>query len=176
MTVAVRRPSTVRLLCLLLAVIVAFTTTSSFEAAPAEAASSTALPAKSGTGKRIVYSRVQQRVWLVRGDDTVKRTYLVSGHRHGTLPPVGTHSVRSKSATTTSLDGRLTMKYMTRFYWAGRAWVGFHSIPVDRAGNPIQSTKQLGTPLSSGCVRQAEADARALYDFAKVGTKVVVVK
>src|SRR5688500_1541738 len=37
-----------------------------------------ALPAGSGSGRRIVYSNPQQRVWLAESDGTVVRSYLVS--------------------------------------------------------------------------------------------------
>lgn len=134
-----------------------------------------ALPARSGSGKRIVYAKAQQRVWLVNANGKVAHTYRVSGHRSGSLPPVGTHTVRSKSMHTRSLDGKVTMTHMVRFYKPSGGWVGFHSIPKDRNGRAVQTTGQLGTPLSSGCIRQADADAKRLWDFAPVGTKVVVV-
>jgi lipoprotein-anchoring transpeptidase ErfK/SrfK len=40
---------------------------------------------------------------------------------------------------------------------------------------PLQSVGQLGTPESHGCIRQRTPDAIALWDYAPVGTKVVVV-
>ena len=45
------------------------------------------LPPNSGTGRRIVYSNTQQRLWLVEANGVVSHTFLVSG-RHG-LPSVG---------------------------------------------------------------------------------------
>jgi LysM repeat protein len=143
---------------------------------PAVPGQTVALPTGSGSGKRIVYAKAQQRVWLVDASGRVASTYRVSGHRTGTLPPLGTHTVRSKSIKTQSLSGRETMTHMVRFYKPSGGWVGFHSIPLDRAGRPVQSEKQLGTALSIGCIRQADADARRLWDFASVGTKVVVVR
>jgi len=38
----------------------------------------------------------------------------------------------------------------------------------------VQTRAQLGTPLSHGCIRQAEPDAKAMWRFARLGTKVVV--
>jgi lipoprotein-anchoring transpeptidase ErfK/SrfK len=38
----------------------------------------------------------------------------------------------------------------------------------------LQSSEQLGLPLSAGCVRQSTADAGWLWNWAPVGTKVVV--
>jgi lipoprotein-anchoring transpeptidase ErfK/SrfK len=41
-------------------------------------------------------------------------------------------------------------------------------------GRLLQTRAQLGTPQSHGCIRQWLPDAKALWDFAPVGTKVVV--
>lgn len=130
------------------------------------------LPANSGAGRRIVYAISQQQVWLVDSgpSDRVVRNYAVSGRRN--LPRPGTYRVFSKSRHTTS--GSLRMEYMVRFAHGSRLAIGFHSIPVTRSGRPIQSEAELGSFRSSGCVRQKPADAAALWDFAPVGTVVVV--
>jgi lipoprotein-anchoring transpeptidase ErfK/SrfK len=47
-------------------------------------------------------------------------------------------------------------------------------VPRDNDGRLEQTKKQLGTPRSAGCVRQWEPDAAALWDFAPIGTPVVV--
>lgn len=130
------------------------------------------LPANSGAGRRIVYSVSQQRVWLVDDRPTghVARSYAVSGRRN--LPRPGTYRVFSKSRHTTS--GAVRMEYMVRFAQGSRLAIGFHSIPVNRSGKPIQTEAELGSFRSSGCVRQSLADAAALWDSAPVGTTVVV--
>jgi lipoprotein-anchoring transpeptidase ErfK/SrfK len=66
-----------------------------------------------------------------------------------------------------------TMKYMVRFAHGATAAIGFHDIPIDD-GERVQTRDQLGTPLSHGCVRQWRPDAKALWDFAPLGTTVVV--
>ena len=132
------------------------------------------VPRNSGKGKRIVYDRSRQRVWLVRKGNVVRSTYLVSGAKHGTLPRVGRYRVKSKSRYSGSLDGSVSMEYMVRFVYGNTRWIGFHSIPRNGSGQLIQSKSQLGTPTSSGCIRQALGDARRLWRFAPVGTKVVV--
>jgi hypothetical protein len=128
-------------------------------------------PAGTGSGRRIVYCNRCQRVWLVGADNVVERSYLVSG-RAG-VPRPGTYHVFSKSPSTVS--GSVTMRYMTRFARGKSMSIGFHTIPRDRRGRPIQSLGQLGTFRSHGCVRQADADAIALWGFAPLGTTVVVV-
>ena len=132
------------------------------------------LPANSGTGRRIVFAMADQRVWLVDDeDDDVERTYLVSGSLTDNLHP-GTYSVYSKSEDAVGIDDSGTMKYMVRFAHGPNAAIGFHDIPV-LDGAKVQTVDQLGTPQSHGCIRQLRADAKALWDFAPVGTTVVVV-
>jgi lipoprotein-anchoring transpeptidase ErfK/SrfK len=138
------------------------------------AATAAPLPGGSGEGRRVVYSVGQQRVWWVEADGRVVNTYLVSG-RAGT-PAAGTYRVYSKSRYTTSIDGGSRMEFMVRFAWGRSAAIGFHSIPVNSRGVPLQSEAQLGTPLSAGCVRQRYSDAQGLYNWAPIGTTVVVVK
>lgn len=132
-------------------------------------------PADSGSGRRIVYSVEQQRVWLVEADERVSRSYLVSGRAN--TPAPGTYSVYSKSRHTMSLNYSARMEFMVRFTRGSRGnAIGFHSIPVNSRGVPTQSEAELGTYRSAGCVRQAWSDAEALYNWAPVGTTVVVVK
>lgn len=134
-------------------------------------------PADSGEGRRIVYSKTEQRVWLVEADERVVRTYLVSGNRSPNLPTPGEYSVTSRSATSFALSNpHIVWRFMVRFT-TGPAGdnIGFHEIPVDqRTGAPVQGEAQLGQALSAGCIRQATADAVFLWEWAPIGTTVVV--
>lgn len=133
---------------------------------------SDALPASSGSGKRVIFDMSAQRVWLVDRGDRVRRTYLVSGSLTDNLEP-GTYEVYSTSRHAVGIDDSGRMQYMVRFAQGQRAAIGFHDIPVDD-GELVQTRAQLGTPQSHGCIRQWRPDAKALWDFAVVGTKVVV--
>ncbi|HUP84842.1 MAG TPA: L,D-transpeptidase [Acidimicrobiales bacterium] len=165
-----RRTVGVVLLVLLgLGVLPAVAPASAQEAPPEPAVP--AVPADSGAGRRIVYSNGQQRIWLVEEDGTLANTHLVSGRRH--FPRPGTYAVFSRSPVTRS--GSVSMRYMVRWYQSPRLAVGFHSIPTTRHGRPIQSESQLGTFRSHGCVRQSLADAALVWDWAPLGTPVVVV-
>jgi hypothetical protein len=132
------------------------------------------LPAGSGTGRRIVYSNPGQRVWLVDGDGFVEKSYLVSGKRGE--PNAGTYRVYSKSRVTSAGHDGITMRNMVRFAHGDRLPIGFHSIPRDANGNPLQSEDDLGGYRSAGCIRQADSDAAHLWDWAPIGTKVVVLQ
>ena len=100
------------------------------------------------------------------------RTYLVSGSVYDNLDP-GTYSVYSRSQQAWGIDDSGTMQYFVRFAHGDNAAIGFHDIPVDE-GRKVQSVADLGTPQSHGCIRQKRADAIALWDFAPLGTTVVV--
>lgn len=132
-----------------------------------------AVPAGSGTGKRIVYCVGCQRVWLVEGNGSVVQTHLVSG-RAG-VPRKGTYKVFSKSERAVAGSRKATMRNMVRFAQGRGLAIGFHSIPRDLKGRPLQTESELGSYRSLGCVRQADRDAIALWNFAPLGTKVVVV-
>ena len=131
------------------------------------------VPANSGTGRRIVYSRAQQRIWAVEADGRVVKTHLVSGRLYE--PYAGTYSVYSRSMYTYSVaDPDVKWRYMVRFaYGPEGGRIGFHEIPT-RFGVPLQSESQLGQPLSGGCVRQRTSDALWTWNWAYTGTKVVV--
>ncbi len=120
----------------------------------------------------MVFSEGRQRVWLVAADGEVERTYPVSGSLHDNLDP-GTYEVYSRSEQAWGIDDSGSMKYFVRFAQGDNAAIGFHDIPIDD-GERVQTVAQLGTPLSHGCIRQRRADAKVLWDFAPLGTTVVV--
>ena len=130
-------------------------------------------PQGSGQGRRIVFDQSDQRVWLIEDDETVDRTYLVSGSRFDNLQP-GSYSVTSRQRHATSFDYTGSMEYFVRFATGWSAPIGFHSIPVYNNGKPEQTEDQLGEPLSAGCVRQKKSDAKYLWDWAPDGTPVIV--
>ena len=123
--------------------------------------------------KHIVYARGDQHVWLVQADGTLFDSYPVSGRADHPSP--GRYSVYSKSLHTRALYGGITMDHMVRFLKPpGRAATGFHSIPVYPDGTPMQTEEELGQFRSGGCVRQRNDKAEQLYEWALVGTPVIV--
>ena len=131
-----------------------------------------AVPAGSGSGRRIVYSNSMQRVWLVEQDETPSHTFLVSGRRG--VPSPGTYHVFSKSVMSSAHGGDLRLPYMTRFAHGRTLSIGFHGIPLRRNGTPIQSDAELGEYRSAGCVRMNQSNIKTLFDWAPIGTTVVV--
>jgi len=151
------------------------TTTTTTLPPPPPTVPSWVLPANSGSGRRAVYSKSRQRVWAVDSNGTVLKTHLVSGRLKWCDPRVGEYRVFSRSRYTNSIQNpAVKWGYMIRFTKGCEGDnIGFHEIPK-KYGVPLQSIWQLGTPLSAGCVRQATSDAQWMWNWAWVGTKVVV--
>ncbi len=132
------------------------------------------LPTGSGTGRRIVYTVKGHRVWLVNADNSVVRTMLVT-NRIG-VPNPGTYKVFGKATKTINkFFPEISMEYMTRFAISPnkKNTIGFHAIPF-KHGKPMQTEAQLGAYGSGGCVRMTRANAIFVFNWAAMGTKVVV--
>jgi lipoprotein-anchoring transpeptidase ErfK/SrfK len=132
------------------------------------------LPENSGAGRRVVYDRRSQRAWAVAEDGSIIRSWLVSGSKYGNEQP-GEHQVFSRSEVSTAWNGRAYLPLMIRYQKTAIGNIGFHGIPTHVAdGTAYMTEDQLGTRLSGGCQRQANLDAKFMWAFATVGTKVVV--
>lgn len=133
------------------------------------------VPGNSGSGRRVVYSKSQQAVWVFDANNTVIKLHRVSGKRTPYDPAPGVYRVYSRSIRTYSINNpSITWGYMIRFAkGADGGNIGFHEIPY-QYGRPVQSEAQLGQALSGGCVRQAVSDAIWMWNWAGVGTVVVV--
>lgn len=132
------------------------------------------LPANSGSGKRVVYDRAGQRVWAIDKNDRVIRSWLVSGSKYNNEVP-GEHVVYSRSLVSTAWNGKAILPKMIRYTKTKIGAIGFHGIPIHVSdGSRYMKDSELGTRLSGGCTRQADLDAAFMWDFAQVGTKVIV--
>ena len=132
------------------------------------------VPPDSGSGRRVVYERRGQRAWAIDDDGTVIRSWLVSGSKYGNEQP-GFHKVYSRSERSTAWNGQAWLPLMIRYQETHIGHIGFHAIPLHVSdGSAYMTEAELGTRLSGGCQRQANADAAFMWDFAQVGTTVVV--
>jgi lipoprotein-anchoring transpeptidase ErfK/SrfK len=131
-------------------------------------------PQNSGTGRRIIFDQSDQRVWLVAPDETVLRSYLVSGSNRDNVH-AGTYVVTSRTRHARAYKGDGTFEYFVQFTEGHNAPIGFHSVTVDSTGHYVHARADLGTPRTPGCVQQWPDDAAALWAFAPTGTRVNVV-
>mgnify|MGYP003353209512 FL=1 len=122
-----------------------------------------------------MYSRAGQRVWAVGDDGSIIRSWLVSGSKYNNEQP-GTHKVYSRSEITTAWNGRAYLKLMVRWLKTEKGAIGFHSIPIHVSdGTVYQTDAELGQRLSGGCQRQSPLDAQFVWEWATIGTPVVVI-
>lgn len=124
-----------------------------------------AVPEDSGTGRRIVYSLQQRRVWLVDADDAARRTFLVWP---GTVDPdPGSYTISLRKDATTGSDG-VQIEHIVYFTVKSGVNIAF-SNAVDGASPTPASGAQ------TGGIRMPKADGSALWAFGATGTKVRVV-
>ena len=133
------------------------------------------LPRNSGVGRRVVYSNSLQWVWAIDEDENVVRSMPVSGRRG--VPAAGTYKVTSQSTWSYSLDlVGVDFRWMTRFAKGPAGGnIGFHEIPR-KNGKAMQTESQLGSFAGAGCIRMSTMDVKFLYQWAKLGTPVVVTR
>nr|WP_263399208.1 hypothetical protein [Streptomyces venezuelae] len=135
-------------------------------AAPQDPAKPVAVPENSGTGKRVVYSVGQKRVWLVEAAaGAVPRTFpVVPSTVH---PKPGSYVVGSRSGAVTGSDG-VPIEHVVRFASNEGTVIGF-SARVDG------STPAPDPAKKTGGIRMTRTDGDAMWGFAMVTSKVVVV-
>lgn len=132
-------------------------------------------PLDKNTGRRIVYDKALMTVWLVNKKDEVVARFPVVGRWD--RPVKGEYKIYSKSPRSGNPNSGVTFNYMTRFAYGndGKTPIGFHDIPRYYDGRMMHSKKQLGLPVATGgCVRMAPEDAEFLYEWSKIGDRVIV--
>lgn len=111
----------------------------------------------------------EQQMELLDANGTVTHRFPISSGRDG-LTPIGSFKVQSKSELAYSASNypNITMNWMTRF----NGGIGFHGIPVE---NGEQLNTPLGeAPVSAGCVRMDDDDAKVVYELLPSGADVIV--
>jgi hypothetical protein len=140
----------------------------SASAHPSVAPKPIAVPAHSGTGKRIVYALGAKRVWLVDpAKPSIDRTFVVQPSPVDPLPGSYTVTGTPKVGPITGSDG-ISIKNVVVFTQHGSAVIGFSSAVDGTMPTPDPSKK-------TGGIRETLGDGQALFDFSSHGTKVVVV-
>jgi hypothetical protein len=114
-------------------------------------------PAGDG-GRRIEVHRAKGIVLLIEGRDVIRALHASTG-APGYETPAGTYSVFRKETSSWSVPYQVWLPYAAYFN-GGIAFHGSDDVPV--------------WPASHGCVRLPASEAPVVYEFATVGTRVVV--
>ena len=120
-----------------------------------------------GTGKWIEIDISQQRLTAWLGDEVVG-SWLISSGTSKTPTQIGEGRIYSKRVSQT-MTGTIAGEY---YYVPNVKWVSYFN-----GGEAIHGTywhNNFGQPMSHGCINMTEAAAKFIYDFAPIGTKVIV--
>ncbi|MCS7060472.1 MAG: L,D-transpeptidase family protein [Anaerolineae bacterium] len=122
-------------------------------------------------GKAIYVSLSKQRMWVYQ-DGQLLWSFLVSTGRPDRATKAGVFRIKSKMNEAWSNVWQLRMPRWLGIYDVGRIENGIHAMPMTKNGRPVRW--QLGKPGSFGCVVLASKDAATLYEWAEIGTLVVI--
>ncbi|GAA1602999.1 hypothetical protein GCM10009789_66290 [Kribbella sancticallisti] len=137
------------------------------------------VPARTGSGRRIVISQGQNWVWLIdaRGK-VVRQGGIIDNPRY---LKAGTYTSGAKCGRAARIrkntdGGRLYLNNFVRFAPCG---IGFHQIPTYKSnGRQIHADWLLGTnsKASHGCIRVSASMSASIWSFAAGATRVVVIR
>jgi lipoprotein-anchoring transpeptidase ErfK/SrfK len=119
--------------------------------------------------KRIVVSISQQAMWAYKGDQVVLSS-LVSTGRSGFETPLGNYAILSK-LTSQTMEGVIGGEY---YNVPDVPWVMYFT----NGGHALHGTywhNNFGAPMSHGCVNLPMDVAAWLFQWAPVGTPVLIV-
>ncbi len=135
------------------------------------AAAAANAPAVKTRGKAIYVSLSKQRMWVYENGKLLW-TFLVSTGTPDRATKAGTFRIKSKIDEAWSNVWQLRMPNWLGIYDVGRIENGIHAMPMTKNGRPVRW--RVGTPGSFGCVVLNTKDAATLYNWATIGTLVVI--
>lgn len=97
--------------------------------------------------------------------------FLISSGKKGMDTPIGEHRIYNKAPRVYSKAYGLYMPFWMAILADGK--VGIHELP-EWPGGYKEGANHLGTPVSHGCMRLGVGSAKIVYDWAEIGTPVIV--
>lgn len=131
-------------------------------------------PTAAGSGKKIVISLSRQQLWLYEKGRVIA-VHKISSGKWSTPTPTGAFRTYNKISVAYSKAYGLYMEWWMAFTPDGKN--GLHALPfwkLKKSGKLYEGAAHIGTPVSHGCVRQTVADAKMVFDWAPIGTPVIV--
>lgn len=122
--------------------------------------------------KRNFYITLSTQVLEQRVGTEVLAAYRVSTGKPALPTPKGTFTTFYKNPRAWSHSAGLWMPWFQEFTKQG---AGLHELPEWPNGKK-EGADHLGRPVSHGCIRLGIGPAKLLYDWAPLGTQVIVVK
>jgi len=130
-------------------------------------------------GNPVKYIKVnlsQQRLYAYE-NGVARYVFITSTGMSGMDTPTGNFQIYNKFPVQYSPEYQLYMDNWMAFTPSGSH--GIHSLPYwvyKNGAHVYEGEGHLGTPVSHGCIRVSLENSKILYDWAEVGTKVIVEK
>jgi len=124
-----------------------------------------------GGSKYILVDISEQHMYVYEGDTLIYSFVASTGMNNATR--VGTFAVQSKIPNAYGSTWNIWMPNWLGIYWAGGLENGIHALPILPNGATLWEG-YLGRPVSYGCVVLGTYESRLLYDWAEIGTPVVI--
>jgi LysM repeat protein len=122
--------------------------------------------------KRILVDLSEQHLDAYEGDRVVF-SFVCSSGKAPYYTRTGEFQVQSKIPNAYGSTWDIWMPHWLGIYWAGGTENGIHALPLLPNGTTLWAG-YLGHPVSYGCIVLGTQDAKALYDWAEMGTPVVI--
>ncbi|GAB4506031.1 MAG: hypothetical protein Kow00123_01690 [Anaerolineales bacterium] len=122
--------------------------------------------------KKIVVDISEQRMYVYEGGVLIYK-WVCSTGEPGRDTRTGVFAVQSKIPEAYSSVWRLRMPYWLGIYWAGGSENGIHALPINPNGTVLWAGF-LGHKVSFGCIILDTPNAKTLYDWAEIGTPVII--
>ena len=112
---------------------------------------------------------ISDQAMTIYGDGELKGIYKVSTGKPGYRTPTGDFKVLRESANVWSKACQCWMPYALEF----KSGLFIHELPL-WPGGAREGENHLGIPVSHGCIRLGIGPAKEVFDFADIGTPVII--
>lgn len=123
------------------------------------------------SGKLILVDISEQHMYVYENGMLVYSFVVSTGMNGGTR--AGEFSILNKIPSAYGSTWNIWMPNWLGIYWSGHLQNGIHALPILPNGQRLWAG-YLGTPISYGCVVLGTYESELLYNWAEVGTPVVI--
>lgn len=120
--------------------------------------------------EKTIFIKLKTQTMEKRVNGIAVKTFKISGGLPKTPTPVGEYKVLNKHPRAWSRSAKLWMPYWMAFTTRGH---GLHELP-EWPGGKKEGANHLGKPASHGCVRMGIGAAKEMYDWAPIGTRIII--
>ncbi len=122
--------------------------------------------------KKIVVDISQQQCWRYQGDKLLNTWKCSTGRNNSTK--TGSFRVQSKLRKAYGSTWNIWMPWWMGIYWSGPIENGIHGLPWNAKTGARTWAGLVGTPITYGCVMLNDKAAKTLWEWADIGTRVII--